>query len=382
MYLTNKIMIKQIIYISIVVFSLTSFIASAQQNSPDYLKKRWKDVATKMPDEWYGSEEAKQVAENVLICQKDMGGWTKNKPYHHVLTKAEKEEYIKGKSEIGGTFDNGATITELRFLAKVYSHIPDNRYKQAFNKGLDYIFMAQYENGGWPQFFPVKDADEEMKLDHTKAYSMHITYNDDAMVNTMNFLKEIFTNNKAFESLDISEKKKEMGIKAFNKGVECILNTQIIVDGKPTVWCAQHHYKTLAPVKARSYELPSFSGSESVRIVQLLMDIDQPSKEVIASVNGAIQWFKDHKIEGIRLGREKQPDGKMNRVVVEDKNAPAIWGRFYDLETEKVFFCDRDGIKKNSLAEIGYERRNGYGWYTTAPQSVLDRYPEWLKEIE
>jgi len=375
-------MIKHIIYISVVVFSLTSITGCAQQNSSDYLKKRWKDVATKMPDEWYGSEEAKQVAENVLISQKEIGGWAKNKPYHHELSEAEKEKYIQEKPETGATFDNDATITELRFLAKVYSHIPDARYKKAFNKGLDYIFMAQYENGGWPQFFPVKEADAEMKLDHTKAYSMHITYNDNAMVNTMNFLKEIFTNNKAFETLDISNGKKEKAKEAFDEGVECILNTQIIVDNKPTVWCAQHHFKTLEPVKARSYELPSFSGSESVGIVQLLMEIDQPSKEVIASVSGAVQWFESHKIGGIKIEREKQPDGKMNRVVVKDKNAPPMWGRFYDLDTEKVFFCDRDGIKKNSLAEIGYERRNGYSWYTTAPQSVLDEYPEWLKKIK
>ena len=76
---------------------------------------------------------------------------------------------------------------------------------------------------------------------------------------------------------------------AFDKGVECILNTQIIVDGKPTVWCAQHDEQTLQPASARAYELPSFSGAESVGIVQLLMNIDHPSQRVIDAVKGAVE---------------------------------------------------------------------------------------------
>jgi pectinesterase len=86
----------------------------------------------------------------------------------------------------------------LRFLAKVYTQVNDIRYKQAFDKGVNYFLIAQYKNGGWPQYFPVKDSADEVLLDHTAPYSMHITYNDDAMVNIMHFLEDIFTGNEAF----------------------------------------------------------------------------------------------------------------------------------------------------------------------------------------
>ena len=142
--------------ITIVALTLTTTLGNAQNNSAGYLSKSWKEVATKMPAEWYGSDEAKTVAENVLIAQKEIGGWEKNKPYHHAFTESERNHYLNDKKEIGATFDNGATITELRFLAKVYSQIKDERYKNAFEKGLNYIFISQYENGGWPQFFPVR----------------------------------------------------------------------------------------------------------------------------------------------------------------------------------------------------------------------------------
>lgn len=359
----------------LVAFKTTFVFAQDKQqvNTANYQTMHWRYVATELPDQWYGSDDAKRVAENVLLAQKDVGGWSKNIPYHHELSQSEREGFINGKAEVGATFDNGSTITELRFLAKVYTYIKDTRYQEAFEKGLHYIFVSQYENGGWPQFFPVqRDGDY---------YSRHITYNDDAMVNILKFLKEIYADQKAFLPLGVDDAVKQNAKISFDKGIACILKTQIVVEGKPTVWCAQHDEKTFAPAKARTYELPSFSGAESASIVLLLMDIESPSKEIVASIEAAVKWFKEHTVEGIRITTVTNDDGKRDRIVVEDKDAPAVWGRFYDLETERPFFCDRDGIKKNTLAEIGYERRNGYAWYTDKPQAVLNAYTEWKSKL-
>jgi len=361
------------ILISILAWILTTAFTFAQEKPSGLSSKSWHAVATRMPAEWYGSAEAKTVAENVLIAQKEIGGWEKNKPYHHALTESEKKQYLKDKKEIGATFDNGSTITELKFLANIYSQTKEERYKQAFEKGLNYIFISQYENGGWPQFFPVRKG--------SASYSGHITYNDNAMVNTMQFLKEIYSDDKAFSALDLKTDVKTKAQKAFDKGVACILKTQIVVNGKPTVWCAQHDEVTLDPANARSYELASFSGAESVGIVLLLMELNHPSKEIIASVEGAVKWFETHKIEGIRLNSFVNNDGLKDRGVVKDKSAPTLWARFYDLETEKPYFCDRDGIRKETFAEIGHERRNGYSWFTTAPERLLKKYPEWKKNL-
>ncbi|MFO7658193.1 MAG: pectate lyase [Bacteroidales bacterium] len=362
---------KNIGLISIILFLTASIVSgqSKQNNTPN--------STIKLTSEKYGSDAEKLKAENILIYQKEIGGWDKSKKYNQTLSETEKESIIQNKDKLGGTFDNGATISELRFLAKIYAQTKDERFKKAFDNGLNFIFNAQYENGGWPQYYPALGAEVQFNRDKTAPYSGHITYNDNAMVNIMNFLKEIFSDNKEYISLEISNETKIKAQKAFNKGVECILKTQIFIDGKPTVWCAQHDEITLAPANARAYELASFSGSESVKIVSLLMSIDNPSNEIIAAVNGAVLWFENHKIEGIKIVRIVNEEGKRDRIVVEDKDAPAVWGRFHDLETGKPIFCDRDGIKKNSLAEIGYERRNGYGWYTRSPKELLEKYPEW-----
>ena len=102
---------------------------------------------------------------------------------------------------------------------------------------------------------------------------------------------------------------KSVAKNAFWKGIDCILKTQIIVKGRPTVWCAQHDENTFLPAKARSYELPSFSGGESAGILNLLMEIPNPSPAIIKSVQGAIEWLDAHRIKNIRWESFINKDG-------------------------------------------------------------------------
>lgn len=359
---------KKSITLSFLFLAFCLFSLKAQ--TTDYLSKSWKEVATRMPAEWYGTADAETVADNVLLCQKDIGGWAKNKPYHHQFTEGDKAAFEEEKGEGGATIDNGATTMEMHFLANVYSQQGGEVYRDAFLKGLNYLFEAQYENGGWPQFYPVREGE-------SVRYSADITYNDNAMVNVMRLLEEVFKNEEQMQALKLSDELKAKAKASFDKGVDCILKTQIRVEGVPTVWCAQHDPVTLEPANARKFELASFSGAESVNIVDLLMDLKNPSPEVIAAVEGAVKWFEEHKIEGIRLEKQTNAEGEKDLVVVQDSTASPIWARFYDLNTQKPFFCDRDGIAKSTLAEIGYERRNGYGWYTDTPSKILKNYPKW-----
>ena len=330
----------------------------------------WGKVANNMPTEWYNSEQARNIADQLLARQMDCGGWQKNIPYHHLLTDAELAKVRR--TGVGATIDNGATTTEMRFLARVYACCGDARYKDAFVKGLHYLFEAQYDNGGWPQFYPPRGKAH---------YSSHITYNDNAMVNVLRLLREVSENDSPFDSLRLSDSLREQAQKSFDKGIDCILKTQIRIDGKPTVWCAQHDEKTFAPAPARAYELVSFSGSESASIVSLLMSLPHPSEEIIAAVKGAVKWFEEHEVKGIGVRRLHAGTPQRDvRIVSSPDNV--LWARFYDLDTGKPFFCDRDGIKRNDLSEVGQERRGGYAWYTNAPQRVLEAYPKWLQRVE
>jgi pectinesterase len=114
-----------------------------------------------------------------------------------------------------------------------------------------------------------------------------------------------------------------------------------------------------------------------VGIIRLLMDIENPSPEIIRSVQSGVEWLNAHRIKNTRWDTFTNSDGQRDRRIVHDPVAGDMWARFYDLETQEPYVCDRDGIKKKTLEEIGYERRNNYNWYTDAPQEVIDKYPAW-----
>ncbi len=360
----------------VIIYFFSLHVNAQDSNNDDknnYLNFPWKKVATQMPPGWYASADAKKVAETVLFCQQEIGGWAKNKPYHHPLSGKDSADVIKARPAIGATIDNGATTTEMIFLAKVYSASKDERYFKAFHKAFHYLLEAQYENGGWPQFYPLRTG-------KTVNYAAHITYNDNAMVNVLYLMRDIFADYPRYTALPITADMREKAKRAFDKGIDCIVRTQIKVNGQPTVWCAQHDEITLLPANARAYELASFSGAESVGILQLLMEIESPSQEIKQAITSGVNWLDEHKITGIKVVNQPGADGKKNMVVVTDPKDLPLLARFYDLETGKPFFCDRDGIKKASLAEIGDERRNGYSWYSSSYEGLMKKYDKWMKK--
>jgi pectinesterase len=332
---------------------------------------RWSEIVYQQPDSWYGSGEAISIAENVLLYQRDIGGWPKNISMQNPLSKPEKEKLLQQKSSTEDvTIDNGATLLEMIYLSKVYNQTQDEKYKNGFLKGLNYILEAQYENGGWPQFYPLR-----------KGYYSHITFNDNAIINVLSLLKDIGDSSQTYRFVNdeaVLAKVKH----SLEKGIDCILETQYRQNGVLTVWCAQHDEITLLPAKARAYELPSLSGSESAGIVAFLMSLESPSPQIIKSIKAAVAWFEKVKITGYKVESFINNEGQKDRRVVFDSSAKPIWARFYELENNRPFFCDRDGIKKYSLDEIGYERRNGYSWYSDLAQEILDNYAGWLKIMD
>jgi pectate lyase len=315
----------------------------------------WRSLATKS-DDWYRSDEAARLAENVLSQQSDRGDWPKN-----IDTSAEP--YKGDRSQLHGTFDNGATVGELRFLARAFVVTGRPAYRDASLKGLDHILSAQYPNGGWPQSAPPP-----------RGYARYITFNDNTMVNLLELLRDV-ARADGFRFVDA--KRREAADRAFAAGIACILKCQVKVDGRPTVWCAQHDEKTLEPRGARTYELASLSGSESAGILLLLMSLEDPGPDVVAAVRGGARWFEASKLNGI-----KQVIVNGDRKIVPDRDAPPIWARFYEFGTNRPFFCGRDGVKKYDMAEIEAERRNGYAWYGNWGRRVLEQYARWEKKGE
>lgn len=349
--------------------------------------------ALRQTDGWFQSASASVLAANVLSHQSPRGSWPKN-------TNTTTNPFRGKPSELHGTFDNGATLEELRFLARFQrihgnagfeperitvleakgttevetppaagartpaategqlTGSPDAR--AAVQRGLRHILEAQYPTGGWPQSYPPGPG-----------YARHITFNDDTFVRILDFLREAprdpdfaFLGPELLESCRV----------AVDRGIDCILRCQVRIEGTKTVWCAQHDSTTLEPRPARTFEPVSLSGAESARVLKFLMSLNSNRAEIEEAIRGGVAWFERSALHGIRVVRS---NGDVS--VVSDPSAPAIWARFYDLETGRPIFTGRDGVVRQNLAEIEKERRTGYSWYGTWGRDVAEAFLRWKR---
>lgn len=333
---------------------------------PAWAGVRWSD-SLRQPAEWYGTPEARALADHVILYQTVHGGWPKNMDMANPPSEADAAKF-RDPDAREATIDNGATTTQLRFLARVIASSQGaGKHKAAFLGGLDYLLDAQYESGGWPQYFPLR-----------KSYHSRITYNDNAMISVLGCLQEIAGGGELYGFVDGGRRERSRA--AVTRGIDCILRTQIRQDGKLTAWCAQHDEKTLKPAWARDYEPPSLSGSESVGIVRFLMGIEKPSPDIIAAVEGAVGWFESVGIRGLGIDASPGKDGKPDRRAVTDAKAPVMWARFYELETNRPIFMGRDKVIRYDFNEIERERRTGYAYLGTWPAALIGKdYPQWKK---
>jgi PelA/Pel-15E family pectate lyase len=314
------------------------------------------DRINNKPDAWLSSDEGIQQIDNIITWQNPDGGWAKG----YDATQPHKAGQPYGVWDGVGTIDNNFTTTELALLAHVYTLTHRPEMLESFNRGIDYLLKAQYPVGGWPQRFPLQDN-----------YGRDITFNDNAMVNVLRLFQDITKGRSDYAFVDPDRRAKVKD--AFDRGIDCILKLQIVVNGKPTAWAQQYDPQTLEPAAARSYELPGISGSESASIVKLLMSLDNPSPQVQAAIRNAASWFAASKITGKKV--IKQEGGDV--VVVDDPTGEPLWARYYDIETNRPFYCGRDGVKKWSLAEVEPERRRGYAWLRPWGATVLEQYAKW-----
>ena len=242
----------------------------------------------------------------ILLHQRACGGWPKNYKRNIVLTDDVIEQLRADGVKSDATIDNGATHEELVILAEAYGRIGDERYRKSFLRGVRYLLDGQYENGGWPQFFP-----------NGRGYSTHITFNDGAMIGVMGLLDDIAAEKKPYRF--VGDGVRNECRTAVEHGIECILKCQIRTKGKRTVWCAQHDEHTFEPRKARSYELASFSGSESVGIVRFLMSIDAPSDEIVESIpQNNLLWEAPQKHQQVWFIKEFGPNVNLGNISSRD----------------------------------------------------------------
>jgi PelA/Pel-15E family pectate lyase len=308
-----------------------------------------------MTDDWFRTAEARRIADNVLSYQTPSGGWSKRLD----LRAGPRQPGVAYTSSDGwsyvGTFDNDATTEQIRYLARAYRALGEPEYLRGLLRGVDYILEAQMPSGCWPQVYPLQGG-----------YHDAATLNDDAMAHVLRLLRDITRG-----TIEVPPDTRQRARLGLERGIDCLLSSQVVVDGTRTVWCAQHDPLTLRPVRARAYEPASLSGGESVEVLEILLEIEAPDARTIHAVHAAAAWFRKTAIHGF----DYTPAG----ALTPRAGADPIWARFYEIGTNRPLFSNRDGHVLYDFHRLDEERRTGYAWFRDTPRRVLERYARWAQ---
>ncbi|EJL34370.1 pectate lyase, PelA/Pel-15E family [Caulobacter sp. AP07] len=322
-----------------------------------------KSMPLDRPAAWYGTAEARHVADVIVSFQTPAGGWGKNQSRAGALRQPGQAYVSHGEGYVG-TLDNDATVTELRFLARVAgqaSEADGKAYRASLLRGVGYLLEAQYPNGGWPQVWPLQGA-----------YHDAVTYNDGAMVAAVRLLETVAAGQGDYAFVPAEFRARAAAAK--DRAVACILASQVVVDGRRTVWAQQHDALTLGPVGARNFEPGALSSAESADILVYLMSLPDPSPEVAAAIRGGARWLSDAALRDVAW---TPADPTLGRRLVAQPGAGPLWARYYDIASGKPVYGDRDRSVHDDVNDLSLERRNGYAWFNTAPLKVAEAYRRW-----
>lgn len=324
---------------------------------------------------WYGTAEAAAIADTILSFQTPSGGWSKNQnrsgpkrlPGQRYSNNAETMTVGSGSFDeprdrywtFVGTLDNDATHTEIRFLARVNQQRPSDAYRAAILRGIGYLLMAQYPNGGWPQNYPLEGG-----------FHDGITFNDEAVTEAARLLQDVAAASPDFAFVPAPMRRRAAAAAA--RAVDLILAAQVKVDGRLTVWPQQADALTLAPISARNYEPRGLASAESAGVLLFLMQQPRPTPAMKAAIEAGIAWLKAHTLRDHAF--TMTPDG---RKLIAQPGAGPLWSRVYDIATGRPIFGDWGKTIHDDVNEISRGRRNGYTWWGVWPQKALDAYARW-----
>ncbi|MCL2456932.1 MAG: pectate lyase, partial [Defluviitaleaceae bacterium] len=338
----------------IIVFAILLSMFAVPAYASEWTNYNFRN-ASRNNDSWFASAEGRRVADAIVQHQLRDGGW-----------RADMAIASSGNWN-NSTLDNDASSSQIIILARAFRANPTRTaYRDAMNRGIDWLLDGQLAAGGWPLIFNT--------FTNVTSYHRHNTFNDNASVYAGRIMLDVGYNQGNFR--DIVDTARQTRARASVKNfTEFIIASQIRgAGGRLTAWPQQAHITTLVPEWGREFEPPAISASESSGVILFLRDLPNELRcqRVADAHNAATRWYRDVEIRGIRV--EQSSD---DRWIVSDANARELWARLYRISDNVPIFGDRAQFRPGvdyrlSMAELSQERRRGYAWYGNWGRNVYN----------
>ncbi|MFO8012188.1 MAG: pectate lyase [Phycisphaerae bacterium] len=274
---------------------------------------------------------AAQGAGRALVWgQRTVGGWDHRVDVSHLTPDAAMPQRRKGRC----TLDDNITQGAIDFLMDLDRTRDEPWLDDGVRLGLAYLLKAQFDNGAWPQWYPLRGG-----------YHDYYTFNDNTINDCIRVLLDAHRQYGRAEYLE--------GAK---RGGDFIIASQL---DEPQAGWAQQYSHDLTPAWARAFEPPGVCSAVTARNIRTLIDLAVYTRDAryLEPLPAALVW----------LDRSKLKKG--------------TWARLYELGTNRPIYGDRDRKIHYTREEVSKERRTGYSWQGDYGVARARRLYEQVREI-
>lgn len=279
-------------------------------------------------DDYY-YESAKRVATCIVQGQLSCGGW------NYMFDLAPEDSLRAWYATIGrqawrleefqhyygnATFDDEATKHCAEFLLRFYLEKHDDTFLPPLQKVIDFMLASQYDNGGWPQRFPLMYSHPfKGKAD----YSSFITLNDNVMSANIDFLLQCYTS---------------LGLEHLKKPILSAMHLMRDLQQEPPLagWADQYTPTDLKPAHARSYEPRAVNTGTTTGMIYKMIDFYKLTgdKSFLEGIPAAIQFLESQKLPSELASKVRRTPLQADEILMP---------RFLNPEDGKPMYVHRKG---------------------------------------
>lgn len=275
-------------------------------------------------DEFY-YQAAMEVADGLIAAQHPAGGWNylhdfagedSTRTWYDTIGKngwrLEEFHHYYGNA----TFDDAGTSEASQFLLRLYLERRAQRLRAPLERAIRFVLDSQFENGGWPQRFPLAGEPGH--------YARQITFNDDVAGENIKFLLMVY------QTLG-----DERALAAISRAMDVFVATQ--QPAPQAGWGLQHDAQTLRPIAARTYEPEALTAHTTYVNISQLMNFYEWTGDArfIARVPEAIAWLDSVRLpdDQVRVAGRHYPTfteiGSNRARIVHRRGSNSASGEYY-----------------------------------------------------
>lgn len=222
--------------------------------------------------------------------------------------------------------------------------------RREVGRGVRSILLAQFPNGCWPNRFPLAGGDADA-VDPAATLAALVLLRDAA-------------------ARDAPENVRGRAGESITRGLRCVVDSQVIVDGRRTGWAARHDPLTLAPLGASSGAPAGLDAEVSPGLLRLLMQPAPGDPRAPQAVRGAAAWMREAMLWGLTYANGQKP--------VPTPGTGPLWSRVYEIGWNRPLFV-HGGVVRSAWREVPDSAWVRAARFTGAPNEPLAAYDAWSR---